>query len=128
MTSNSITGNEIMGPKLVDLHPQWIDLPELKRHGLGVAFDCMVGLHHGKPCTIRNWILFANPLDGGPPWPGESRGLIVLLNPEGTDGEISGCGTSRWQRTGETFDTLSMTPSVNAHTCGHYTLTKGVFG
>lgn len=119
-----------MSVRLTDLHPAWIDHGE--RKGLGVAFDCMVGHHRFEekdvPCVIRNWILFANPLDGGEAWSGHSRTLIVALNPDGCDTEIAGCGTSRWTRTGDTFENLSMTPSVNAHVCGHLTLTNGVFG
>src|SRR5579883_2870751 len=116
-------------PRLIDLNPAWIDHGD--RKGLGVAFDCMVGTHRfqGKdvPCTIRNWVLFANPLDGGPPWPGHSRTLIVAVFPNGAYTEIAGCGTCRWTRTGDTFEALSMTPSVDAHVCGHFTLTDGVF-
>ena len=115
--------------KLTDLHPAWIDHGD--RNGLGVAFDCLIGHHsfQGRdvPCVIRNWILFANPLDGGTPWPGHSRVLIVACFPDGCDTEVAGCGESRWQRTGTTFETLSMTPSVNAYTCGHLTLSNGVF-
>ena len=115
-----------MGVSLASLNPQWIDYQD--RSGLGIAFDCMVGSHHGEKCTIRNWILFANPLDGGPPWPGDSRSLIIAVYPHGTDGQVAGCGDRRWNRSGDTFETLSMTPSVNAGVCGHLTLTNGVFG
>jgi hypothetical protein len=103
--------------KLIDLNPAWIDYGN--RKGLGVAFDCMVGEHQFQDrmerCTIRNWVLFTNPIDGGPPWPGNSRTLIVAIYPDGTDGPVAGCGEYRWQRTGDTFETLSMTPSVDAH-------------
>lgn len=113
-------------PKLTDLNPAWIDHGD--RKGLGLAFDCMVGAHFGRPCTVRNWILFANPLDGGPAWPGHSRTLILAKLPNEDDRyEIAGCAESRWKRTGDTFETLSMAPSVNAHSCGHYTLTNGAF-
>jgi hypothetical protein len=115
--------------KLTTLNPSWIDHGD--RKGIGIAFDCMVGSHQfqGKsvPCTIRNWILFANPLDGGPAWPGDSRSLIVAIFPDGTDGQVAGCGTCRWNRSGDTFESLSMTPSVNANACGHMTLTSGEF-
>lgn len=111
--------------KLTSLNPEWIDHGE--RKGLGVAFNCMVGTHFGKPCTIRYWILFANPLDGGAPWPGNSRTLIVEKYPDGTDGEVAGCGECRWNRSGDNFENLSMTPSVDAHACGHMTLTNGLF-
>jgi hypothetical protein len=120
-------------PSLIDLNPAWID--HGARRGLGIAFDCMVGDHHGKKCPIRNWILFANPLDGGPPFEGNSRMLMMQKGQADSLGlvdgkeifDISGCGESRWTRTGDTFETLSMSPSVNAFSCGHFTLTAGVF-
>ena len=110
-------------PRLIDLNPAWVDLPSQGRRGLGVFFDCMLG-----HCEVRNMILFANPLDGGPPWPGESRSLMLeLFKEEEPRWMIAGCGTCRWNRIGETFETLSMHPSVDAHACGHFTLTNGAF-
>ncbi len=115
-----------MSVKLTNLNPQWIDHDS--RHGLGVSFDCMVGKHGERVCKVRNWILFANPLDGGQPWPGESRSLILAAVPKEEDRwSIAGCGTCRWQRTGDTFESLSMSPSVNAGACGHMILTDGEF-
>lgn len=87
----------------------------------------MVGSHAGQKCIIRNWILFANPLDGGMTWPGQSRALILLLKGAEDQHEVRGCGESRWKRTGESFDTLSCTPSFDAYRCGHLTLTNGEF-
>ena len=123
-----------MSIRLVDLNPAWIDLPadlgsnRPARHGLGVAYDPMVPVKSSMG-AYRLWTLFANPLDGGPAWPGNSRSLILLLNPDPADVRwlIVGCGTIRWQCTGNTFETLSMTPSVDAHEFGHMTLTNGVF-
>jgi hypothetical protein len=60
------------------------------REGVGVVFDCPV--HRGACGGI--YVPFANPLDGGPP------------SPNG-----KGCA---WQRTGDTIDTLTLTPSVDA--------------
>lgn len=57
--------------------------PMPERRGLGVQFDCPCGC--GAPCFVP----FANPLDGGP-----------QLEAQG------------WQRTGETFETLTLTPSI----------------
>jgi hypothetical protein len=116
-------------PRLIDLNPQWINHQD--RKGLGILFDCMSGNHcgpdHNKPCQVRSLVLFANPLDGGAPWYGDSSVLIDEIFPENEGFWIAGCGTARWMRSGETLDTLSMSPSVNAGRCGHYTLTDGVF-
>lgn len=117
-----------MSVRLVDLHPGWIDHGD--RKGLGVIFSCMVGNHRGpngdQPCKIRNFILFANPLDGGAAWPGDSEELLQLVYPD-DHWNIGSCGTDRWTRTGDNFESLSMTPSVNAHSCGHLWLTAGEF-
>lgn len=80
--------------KLTDLHPEWMNAggegitradgsPAPLRQGVGVLFDCPCGSEHCQ----QLYIPFANPLDGSVP----KRG---------------------WQRTGETFDTLTLTPSI----------------
>lgn len=81
--------------KLVDLHPKWINASG--RHGVGVSFD------HPRPSPggaggVR--VLFANPLDGGDPLPNAAS------TPSNNDGV-------RWLRTGETFETLSLHPSID---------------
>lgn len=85
--------------KLTDLNPQWVGAggagitdgngnPVPERRGLGITFDCPCGCDRGV------FIPFANPLDGGAPWdPDEPR-------------------RARWQRTGDTFDALTLTPSI----------------
>jgi hypothetical protein len=78
--------------KLVDLHPKWVasgggldgdGKPAPIRNGCGVEFDCPCG--SGE----RRYVPFAVALDGQP-WDG-GRG---------------------WQRTGDTFETLKLTPSI----------------
>lgn len=81
--------------RLVDLNPRWIgsgphaeDIAcsedgQPPRHGIGVAFDCPCG------CIYRCTVFFNPPLDGGKP----------IGNP--------------WSRTGDTFDTLTLTPSIH---------------
>lgn len=85
-----------MNKKLITLHPQWVGAggegitdsqgnPVLERFGIGIDFDCPCGCQ--SPCYVP----FSNPLDGGSP-----------LND----------GHHTWQRTGETFETLTLTPSI----------------
>ncbi len=90
--------------KLIDLNPDWVS--HEGRHGEGLACDCPCG------CDSRLWVPFANPIDGLPKSP-----------------EISG-----WQRTGETFETLTLSPSIwrkkpgSPDGCGwHGFLTNGEF-
>jgi hypothetical protein len=82
--------------RLVDLDPHWMTTGD-GRHGMGVNFDCP---HCGGDQRLGVW--FANPVDGGPP-----------ASPEQGP-------APRWQRTGDTFETLSLTPSINAEASGHW--------
>ena len=95
--------SEIRTPpkKLVDLNPRWMrefvarDKPP--RDGYGIEFDCPCG--RGPECEWGGTICiaFANPLDGGP---------------------VSRWGREKWQRTGDTFESLTLTPSI--HAVGHW--------
>ncbi len=82
--------------KLLDLNPSFIGSggegvsdkdgnPVPERHGIGVVFDCPCG------CDSRCFVPFSNPLDGNPPHPSYS---------------------TAWARTGETFEVLTLTPSI----------------
>lgn len=82
--------------RLTDLHPQFVGAggkgiwnadgtPAPLRTGVGVLFDCPCG------CDRQCYIPFANPMDGGP--------ALQIGHP-------------LWQREGETFDTLKLTPSI----------------
>jgi len=108
-------------PRLVDFDPQWIDAPG--RKGLGLTMKCTTG-----HCTGRLWVLFANPLDGEEPVADDCFSFMYdRLDPEQQEGPVYDrpCGKTRWQRTNDTFEILSLTPSVNAHQCGHFTITNG---
>jgi len=113
-----------MSARLVDFDPTWIDYGERRR--VGVRFRCLK--HH---CRGYLWIFFSNPLDGGPPVEGDAFSLMLEIAEQSGDREKfkydRGCGRNRWHREGDTFETLTMTPSVDAHRCGHATLTNGVF-
>ena len=81
--------------KLTELNPKWINGPD-GRSGVGVRFWC--------PCCNGGCVLAVlstNPIDGGPAIP---AGANLM-------GENQG---RRWGRTGETFETLSITPSIDA--------------
>lgn len=81
--------------KLTELNPRWLGHggpcirdaqgnPVPERHGVGISFDC--------PCRgacSRIGIEFENPLDGGP-----------------------APGTHTWRRDGDTFETLTLSPSI----------------
>lgn len=72
--------------------------PVPRREGIGLLFDCpKCGESH------PGFVPFANPLDGGPN--DHSQG---------------------WQRTGDTIDTMTLTPSILRRDCGwHGFFTNG---
>jgi hypothetical protein len=91
-----------MSMRLTDLSPRWYGHPD-GRTGLGLTFVCP---HcHAKNLQdpfvpTRLAIPFANPLSASTPEP-NGNGHI-------------------WQRTGDTFETLTLTPSVDASSTGHW--------
>lgn len=103
--------------RLTDLNPKWFNEGG-GRSGQGVSFDCphcVAAGHVRGGRTQRLGVPFTNPLDGGAPvdlkaprswWPALGSDTI----PDGT----------HWQRTGDTFETLTLSPSVDASASGHW--------
>lgn len=81
--------------RLTDLDPNFWTA-EAGRAGQGITFLC--------PCCLTQHlgVWFANPVDGGPPAPPE-------LSP-----------APRWQRSGDTLETLTLSPSIDASASGHW--------
>ncbi len=92
--------------RLIEFNPRWItgiraDIPETrgKRGQIGITFLC-------PHCRMqRLGVLFEPPIDDNVLW------LFATWKP------IAG---KRWERSGETFDTLTLIPSVDASTYGHW--------
>ena len=93
--------------KLTDLDPRWTTAtnPDCggrpDAHGMGLSFLSPLGT------GLRINIFFANPLDGGTP----------INDPEKQ--------RTLWQRTGDTFETLTLTPSVDASPDWHGWIKNG---
>ena len=115
--------------KLTDCHPVWWGAgPEPGRKGLGISFDCPICVREGRLSlhgpgpfptgaerTDRTFapffpVAFANPLDGGPALPPDTDPITGQL-----------VHKARWQRTGETFETLTLSPSIDASAQDHGT-------
>ena len=100
--------------KLVDLHPNWIisrgGIGVLgERRGMGIIFDCPV--HASVPpadsrCGCLVGVMFENPIDGGP----KCDASCATRNTKGEP--------VYWQRTGETFETLTLAPSIRVFDVG----------
>lgn len=86
--------------RLSELNPQWID--GQTRRGVGLMFDCPSGCEHHDV-----GVYFANSLDGGP---------TVATN-------------GGWQRIGDTFEEITLTPSIQSYKhsdkCWHGYITNG---
>lgn len=101
--------------KLIDLDPRWAMDADIviggivrhyeDRHGMAVTFECphcvLREQQTGNKHVCRLGVWFANPIDGLPPT---------------DDKDVS----HLWQRTGETFDTLTLSPSIDASSDGHW--------
>ena len=83
--------------QLVDLNPSFVGAggagisdrygnPVPERNGIGIMFDCPCG------CEARCYVSFSNPIDGGEP----------RTNPT----------EPTWDRTGDTFEALTLRPSI----------------
>lgn len=86
--------------KLIDLNPLWVGVHGEPRKGVSVAFQC--------PC-----------LDPKCEWGGQI--VVDLENPLDGGERMSWRGVpakTYWQRTGDTFETLTLSPSI--HCVGHW--------
>ncbi len=80
--------------KLTELDPVWITEDGRERMGLTFLCPCCVGTERER----RLFAMFRNPVDGGP----------------GEEDHPS------WQREGDTFETLTLSPSIDASSSGHW--------
>lgn len=105
--------------RLIDLAPRWFALSG--RHGQGVTFACP---HCTGPVAERTRLAaaFANPLDGGAPIDLAPKVLWPALAPAPTNapGIVTVPPGVHWTREGDAFDTLSLTPSIDASRSGHW--------
>ena len=99
--------------RLTELNPSWgIDADIViggvskhfdNRHGMAICFDCPHCVQReretGDKRVIRLGVWFLNPIDELPP----------------TDD-----ATTLWERWGETFEVLTLLPSVDASKFGHW--------
>jgi hypothetical protein len=93
------------GRRFLELNPQYGSVDPLfprGRHGMGLIFCCPMHRPRVETCDLETcdfehlFVPFENPTDGGP----------RCLKGQGKD------GTAFWVRTGDTFEVLSLTPSI----------------
>lgn len=92
--------------RLTELDPNWWTIAE-GRTGMGITFLCPHCRALNSESTQYLGIWFANPVDGGPPAP-----IDLVPNP-------------RWKRTDDTFETITIEPSINASDHWHGFIING---
>ena len=87
--------------RLTERDPHWVS-ESVTRHGQAMGFECPCKVCMKSANPLRLSVPFANPLDGGTP--------------------VKGFNTSGflWHREGETFETITVSPSVDASGFGHW--------
>ncbi len=81
--------------RLTDLDPKWIS--DNDRIGIGLTFECPCGRCASASRAIRIPVFFERPLSGGP-----EQGKLL------------------WRRTGDTFEALTLSPSIDMSAHGHW--------
>lgn len=95
--------------RLTELEPRWWG--DGDRHHLGITFLCP----HCQ--VVRLGIAFSNPPDGAQAHSLETTSLMWHVHQARTFDVPPGC---LWHRTGDDFETMSVTPSVDASKSGHW--------
>lgn len=100
--------------KLIDLSPQWIIKDNQK---LGIVFLCP----HCNGQTPRTWLSCFQVPQGHIAGPDGEYELFSHLIPEEELHHAVPCQRNHaWQFTGDTFENLSITPSIDASASGHW--------
>jgi hypothetical protein len=104
--------------RLADLEPRWFDVPGIGATKDGVTFLCPCAMCLQTPeKQVRLAAQFANPVDGPP------RARMSLDETLWHVHELRTFDVPPgflWQRTGVTFETLTLSPSVDASASGHW--------
>lgn len=101
--------------RLTELSPKWVSLNGWSDENpfyIGVTFQCphCIGKpEHGPDRARRLYAMFDKPIDPA-----------NLTAKWGFDVASWFPDQLRWHREGDTFDTLSLTPSINTSTSGHW--------
>ncbi len=92
--------------RLVDLEPHWVGL--MPGHAIGITFLCP----HCHQCRVG--VLFDVPIGGNSIEGIIGRSLTVALQ------QAANSNMKQWHRQGDTFETLSLSPSIDTSEHGHW--------
>ncbi len=110
--------------KLLDLDPRWFDVPGVGTNKDGVTFLCPCATcQNGTP--VRLAVQFKNPVGGSDAVTMSAKEVIRHVHELRTF-DVPPKGPV-WERTGETFEQMTLSPSVDASASGHWHgyITKG---
>lgn len=102
--------------RLTDLAPRWFDVPGVGTDKDGVTFLCP----HCRKTRLA--VQFANPVEGPPKPLMGMREFAQALAPGHSTEERKDVVPPGylWQRTGDTFETMTLSPSVDCSASGHW--------
>lgn len=104
--------------KLTELEPRWFDVPGTGTDKDGVTFLCPCAFCRSNPSrAARLAVQFANPIGTEPKPAMSNQDKYRHVHELGTFDVPPGF---LWQRAGETFETLTVYPSVDASASGHW--------
>jgi hypothetical protein len=102
--------------RLIDLQPRWFDVPGVGTNKDGLTFLCPCAkCLAGEP--VRLGVQFANPVQGGAGVEMSNRDRLRHVHNLRTFDVPPG---TLWQRTGDTFETITLSPSLDATRAGHW--------
>ena len=104
--------------KLIELNPRWFDVPGIGTNKDGMTFVCPCAkcqpVHEN---SRRLGIQFANPVGGEPlPLMTQKQKMVHVHELRTFDIAMN----YLWQRTGETFEDMTLSPSIDASNSGHW--------
>lgn len=102
---------------MTDLSPRWFDVPGIGTNKDGMTFVCPCAKCQVSDQPRRLGIQFANPVGGEPlPLMSQKQKRVHLFELRSFDIAMN----YLWQRTGDDFETMTLTPSIDASNSGHW--------
>ena len=100
--------------RLIDLQPHWVGLAP--GHAIGLTFLCPDCVRAKVANPVRIGVLFDVPIGG------EILETLIGRSVAAMQAQLLAAHTDmlRWRREGETFDTVTLMPSIDTSKHGHW--------
>ncbi len=104
MTNDSSPIVSLSDERLTNLNPRWVNISQWSNVHVGLTFDC--------PCQACN----------GPSASPQRLGVMFLppIDPDNVMQEVIWQPSIAWSRTGDGFDDLTLSPSIDCSASGHW--------